>query len=78
MLELLQIVGALLVLAAFVALQLKRLRPTSYTYLTLNAAGSALLALLAVIGHQWGFLLLEGTWAAVSVAALVGELRQTR
>ena len=56
-------------------MQVKRLRPTSYMYLTLNAAGSALLALLAVIGHQWGFLLLEATWAAVSVVALGGRLR---
>jgi uncharacterized membrane protein YhaH (DUF805 family) len=76
MLDVLQIIGALLVLAAFVALQVKRMRPTSYTYLTLNAGGSALLALLAVIGHQWGFLLLEGTWAAVSVVALGGQLRR--
>lgn len=78
MLELLQVAGALLVLAAFVALQIKRLRPTSYTYLTLNATGSALLALLAVIGHQWGFLLLEGTWAAVSLAGLAGRVGERR
>jgi hypothetical protein len=73
MLELLQIVGAVLVLAAFVGLQLKRLDPASYAYLTMNAAGAALLAALAAVGHQWGFLLLEGTWAAVSVAGLVGR-----
>ncbi len=74
MLELLQIVGALLILAAFIALQLRRIDSTSYLYLILNAAGSAVLALLALRGSQWGFLLLEGTWAAVSIAGLLGRV----
>lgn len=71
MLQLLQIVGAVLILVAFIGLQVKRLEPASYPYLILNAVGSALLALLATIGSQWGFLLLEGSWAVVSVAGLV-------
>jgi membrane-bound ClpP family serine protease len=74
-LELLQIVGAVLILVAFIGLQVKRLAPTSYLYLILNAVGSALLALLAAIGSQWGFLLLEGSWAVVSVAGLANRAR---
>jgi hypothetical protein len=73
MLQVLQIIGALLILSAFIALQVKRMEATSYVYLTLNAVGSALLAVLAVIGQQWGFVLLEGAWAAVSVASLCGQ-----
>lgn len=75
MLALLQIVGAVLILVAFIGVQVKRLEPTSYLYLVLNAVGSAVLALLAAIGSQWGFLLLEGSWAVVSVAGLASRAR---
>jgi hypothetical protein len=66
----LQLAGALIILCAFVAVQSGRALPASRTALTMNLAGSALLAVLALRGHQWGFLLLEGAWAAVSAASL--------
>ncbi|HVV57323.1 MAG TPA: hypothetical protein VHC45_03095, partial [Gaiellaceae bacterium] len=44
------------------------------TYLTLNFAGSFLLAAIALIQSQWGFLLLEGAWALVSAWALLRGL----
>lgn len=66
-----QLTGALLVLAAFALLQLRVLTPGSVRYLLLNVAGSALLAGNALAGGQWGFVLLNTTWLAVSVAALV-------
>ena len=40
--------------------------------LTLNLIGSAILAVLAAHEHQWGFLLLEASWAAVSAWSLIG------
>lgn len=67
----LQIAGALAVVSAFIAAQLHVLTVTSFAYLALNLAGSATLAVLAASGHQWGFLLLEGTWAAVSLGAII-------
>ena len=66
-----QIAGALLILAAFAALQLGRIRPDSGTYLWLNLVGSAILAVLALFEDQWGFLLLETVWAVVSAWSLV-------
>jgi uncharacterized protein (DUF1786 family) len=75
MLALLQLVGALLVLAGFTLAQLGRLDPQSIPYLVVNLVGSAILAALALEERQWGFLLLEGVWAVVSLAGLVGRLR---
>ena len=68
--QLIQIVGALLILAAFAAVQFERMRPDSRLYLALNLVGSVILAVLAGAESQWGFLLLEGVWAIVSAWGL--------
>lgn len=73
--QLIQIVGALLILAGFAAVQFERMRPDSRLYLTLNLVGSAILAVLAWHESQWGFLLLEGVWAIVSAWGLINALR---
>lgn len=73
--QVVQVVGALLILIAFTAVQLERMRPDSRVYLTLNLIGSAILAVLALVGSQWGFLLLEGVWAIVSAWGLMTALR---
>jgi hypothetical protein len=73
--QVVQVVGALLILAAFAAVQFDRMRPDSRLYLALNLAGSAILAVLAVIGSQWGFVLLETVWAIVSAWGLALALR---
>ncbi len=70
-----QIVGALLVLTAFTLAQFRLLDPLSYAYLVLNLVGSAILAVLALEEQQWGFLLLEGVWALVSLWGLAVRLR---
>jgi hypothetical protein len=67
---LVQILGSLLVLAAFAGAQRGRLDTGSRTYLILNLLGSATLAVLAAHDRQWGFLLLEGVWALVSLHSL--------
>jgi hypothetical protein len=66
----LQLAGAIAILLPFAWVQLGSLSPVSVPYLALNLAGSALLGAVALSGHQWGFLLLETTWALVSAWSL--------
>jgi len=68
--QLVQIVGALIILAAFVLAQLNVATPTSRGYLAANLVGSVLLAGVAWAGGQSGFLLLEAAWAVVSAVSL--------
>lgn len=76
--QVVQVVGSVLVLAAFAASQAGRLDQKSLRYLVLNALGSGTLAVQAAVTRQWGFLLLEGVWALVSLAGLVGVARRPR
>jgi hypothetical protein len=69
--QVIQMVGAILVLAAFVLAQRHRLSTDSATYLALNAVGTATLAIVAGVNRDLGFTLLEGTWAIVSAMGLV-------
>ncbi|MBV8218288.1 MAG: hypothetical protein JO325_07480 [Solirubrobacterales bacterium] len=69
----LQVVGALMILAAFAAVQVGAASASSRSVLVLNLVGSAVLAVLALTGQQWGFLLLEGAWAAVSALSLARD-----
>jgi hypothetical protein len=73
-----QIVGSLLVLAGFALAQWGILDPKSLWYLVLNVVGSGILAVDAAVEAQWGFLLLEGVWAIVSLLSLIGVLRARR
>ena len=69
---LVQVVGALLVLTGFALAQARLLSPQARAYLVLNAAGATVLAGEAFIERQWGFLLLEGVWATISIWGLIG------
>lgn len=73
--QLVQIIGALLILTAFAAAQFGRLDQRSVSYLVLNLIGSVILAVLAAVEEQLGFLLLESIWAIVSAWSLFEELR---
>lgn len=76
--QVIQVLGSLLILAAFAAAQRGLLPPTSRTYLALNLVGSVVLAALAAHERQLGFLLLETCWALVSGWSLVRRRVEAR
>lgn len=61
------LVGALLILGAFVALQRGFTTSSSIAYLWANFVGSSLLCVVAIIDRRLGFILLESVWAGVSL-----------
>ena len=75
-LQVASVLGALLILAPFAAVQFGRLAPSSVAYQALNLLGSGILAAIALHDRQYGFLLLEGTWAIVSLWGLLKVLRR--
>ena len=66
-----EVVGAVLILTAFVLAQFGRLATASLSYMVLNFVGSSILALVAAVDGDVGFLLLEGVWALVSGYAII-------
>ena len=70
-LQLLSLVGAGLVLGAYVALQRRWWPSTGSAYLWANLIGALLLTIVASVDRRIGFVILEATWALVSLASLV-------
>ena len=73
--QLVQVVGAVLILIAYASAQFGAMSQHSRTYLLLNLVGSFILAILALVESLWGVLLLESFWAAVSLWGLIQALR---
>lgn len=71
MVQLVSILGALAVLSAYAANQFRWIGPPNLSYALLNFFGAGTLTVVSIIERQWGFLLLEGVWALVSLWAAV-------
>jgi hypothetical protein len=71
--QVVQLVGAFLILIAYALAQLGVLAPRGAPFLLLNLAGALVLAASAWHEEQWGFLVLEAAWALVSAAGLFGR-----
>ena len=76
--QVVQVIGALLILSGFVLAQFRLLDPRSLWYLVVNLVGSAILTVDAWRQDQWGFFLLELVWAIVSAFGLVQLARGRR
>ena len=68
--QLISLAAAAMILAAFAAQQAGRLSPSDSLYLVLNFVGSAILAYFAVEARNLGLIVLEGTWALISLWSL--------
>jgi len=71
--QLVSVLGSLLVLVAYVASQFGWLSVKGPAFALANIVGSGILAVVAALEAQWGFLLLEGAWASVSLAAMMRQ-----
>lgn len=74
MFQAIQIAGAFAILAAFAGAQFRLQRTDAYPYILLNLVGGALLLISAVAEQQWGFIVLEVAWTAVSAWSLSRKL----
>lgn len=71
----LSLMGAALLLAAYVGHQMKWMDARRPAYNALNAAGAALLCYVALSPLVLGFAILEGVWALVSLHGLYRAAR---
>lgn len=69
------VAGACVVLYAFFMQQQGAWQPSEVRYLACNFIGTAVLTVVAWIGSQWGFVLVEGIWAIVSLSGLIRARR---
>ena len=77
-LQVISVLGALAILGAFAANLFGWIQPSNLWYSVANFLGSVVLTVVAVIDQQLGFLLLEGTWALVSLWGIFSALRGRR
>lgn len=69
--QVLSVIGAAMILFAYVGYQRGRMGREDRVYNLLNFVGSGLLTWVAVIDRRWGFIALEGIWALLSLVPLL-------
>jgi drug/metabolite transporter (DMT)-like permease len=75
MFQVLSVVGALMVLAAYALIQSGIWRELDTGYLALNIIGSLLLGVVAIEDQRVGFILLEFAWAGLGFIGVVRAVK---
>lgn len=76
LMQVVSILGAVLVLAAYAGNQTERIPVDSYSYQLMNLFGAGALTLAAFETQQAGLIIVEGTWTLISVGGLVKVMRR--
>jgi len=73
--QIMSVIGAVLILAAYAALQANRLDQKGRTFCLMNFFGSGMLTWVAIVDRRVGFIILEGAWALLSLVPLFRSSR---
>lgn len=69
--QLIGVIGAVVMLGAYFALQRGWLAVNDRSYSVLNFVGASMLTWVAVADRRWGFILVEGAWALLSIPGML-------
>ena len=69
--QLVSLLGASLILAAYLAINRNWVKPHDRLYNIMNLIGGVLLFWVAVVDQRIGFIVLEATWAIVAIPPLL-------
>lgn len=71
--QVISLIGAALILVAYAGSQAGKMNRQDVSYNLLNLLGSGLLAWVAIVNRQAGFIILETVWAALSIKPLFAK-----
>ena len=77
-LQILSMIGSITVLIPYALLGLRKMQSTSFTYSFMNFLGSVILMYVAIDIMQYGFIVLEVVWTAVSLYGMYLALKPVR
>jgi len=69
-------IGVAIVLLAYFLSMLKLISPTSSIYYFMNFSGAGLACYASLLINYFPFVILEGTWSAISLIALANTFRK--
>ncbi|HEY9724256.1 MAG TPA: hypothetical protein V6D47_19805 [Oscillatoriaceae cyanobacterium] len=73
--QIVSLVGAAFILAAFVTNTFGKFDAESMPYQAMNLVGGACLAYSAIVTRQYGFIVLESAWVLISLYGIARALR---